>query len=363
MKRKTKLLLILIFVFICISYKVYGLITIKYSQNYECTIENITDNISKIELLYLNQSDPNNLFESETKTAYGYYYDENDIKRYVTSIDEYINLNAKPFDFSRTNIENLKTVDFTVYKINNYNQDKYYVQEDLISTSYKQSIYYNSNNIPFSFYEIEKQEAKENNIQNGKFKIVLQNIKTNYSQLIARFYTNNDYTDIVLNSNAFSTSETNYKITTIYRTFDYNTHKLLQEDKISFNKIIDAFLLIIMIFILPLIIKLLIAKVMKIQNKKIIIKANILTQIFFNIIYLIPRAFYGHSLVGLLNNIFLLSVFSILVIPIIIIITEYLLYQKEIENKKDLLMFSLIANILSYISSSIIYFVLSNRIL
>lgn len=144
-----------------------------------------------------------------------------------------------------------------------------------------------------------------------------------------------------------------------YYSLDYQTMNLerIYENDVNNSSVIQllynalhlrTLLNIILCIVFTIVIELLISKFFKINNKKIILKVNLLTQVFLHIITLIILV--THSL-------FYSQYIEILVVlEIIIMLVEFLLYKKNIKDisAKRLIVFSIIANICSFLVTPII---------
>ena len=146
-----------------------------------------------------------------------------------------------------------------------------------------------------------------------------------------------------------------------YYSLDYETMKLERiygNDGMAstIKRFYDGpiFLNIILCVIFTLIIELVISKIFKIANTKIILKINLLTQILLHSVTLMILSIY--------SLLYSQYIWLIIIFELIIITSEFLLYKKRIKDisSKKLIAFSIIANICSFLISPIIYILINN---
>lgn len=149
-----------------------------------------------------------------------------------------------------------------------------------------------------------------------------------------------------------------------YYSLDYETmtlERLYEKEKSvsiyrnSYDGIIGLNVILCMFF--TIIIELIISKIFKINNKKYVLKINLLTQILLHSVTLMILSIYSllySQYMGLL-----------IIFELIIIISEFLLYKKRIKDisSKKLIAFSIIANICSFLISPIICILINNLFL
>lgn len=194
------------------------------------------------------------------------------------------------------------------------------------------------------------------NKNNEKIKILTGNIDlSSYREIIVMV--NNQYSTI---SRIGSGGEPNVKRNCF--NLNYETLKLDRDMDIdetiasTYNFKQNILLNIILCVLFTLIIELTISKLFKIKNGKIILKINLLTQSILHILTIIIL-----STFFITYNTYL---YVLMLLEIIIIISEILLYKlklKDIPTNK-LIIFSIIANTCSFLTSPLLYMIISKII-
>ena len=397
MKNKIKIVLLIAFTFFFTIPIVYANYSFFYSKNLNITVNNINDDIEKIELLWAVNSNPSEVFQYEIAKTYGYYSD--------SSMNYIWNKEDIKKD-SETIVEEEKEV--RLYQITELDKNKYIIVSKEDRNSFNPAFegedvtgdgrlftyddndffedYLDTNKKIFSLLKIKTiNEIKNFQINHNSFTLNIKDLdlyiskESNYVNQISvpifilRFYNSADETkDIIVGTNGVMT--TGYKsINYIYKGYDYKTGKetSLRKDKKVLNSTIRLVEQIGIALLLTITIEYMVACILKFNHTNTIIKVNIITQLLFHAVFLIPQTYFNQSVVswmvnfvsGLIPNLYEsyeieFSFFIIGILEIGIVILEVILYKfflKE-ESKKAIWKYAIIANLFSYLVSYAIAF-------
>lgn len=390
---KKSLLLLLAYIFIFCS-TIYANYSLFRAKEFNITIKNITDEISKIQLLQYGE-------KINFKDVYGtnFDYDGFGIGEYELKNTAYMNTMVNPFEkedyienqdynkelymvdikysyeykFSKGSDDDEISVSYEFSsKFNNFDELKQaiknkeygsYGSRGMIDIEYSNiEKFINSSTLTCErtiSYHIEKltilKEISTNEIKNNQLKVSITDFESihyddgtiDYYEYAIRFFQNDkDYVTITCGSNLI-TQDSHIQTTPTTKDveFDYQTGDEIQS--IS-NKIIKNILRIIFAIFITLAIELFIAFIMKIRKYKTITIVNIVSQLVLHLL-----TFLGFGLFSSIP----LPIYFILEIAIVFI--EYVVYSEKIKeyDKKLLFLYSFLANLCSFGLSLLLNFV------